>query len=91
MGGSQNGMLDAAELTEEKGYAGPAITSMCPAVAMGLALVKNGQPGEDVATTIRQVSDLMAKLAREEREAQLNEWDRLIERAKALRGAEREA
>ena len=76
--------------TEAEIYTGPEVASMCPAVAMGLAIAKSGQLSDGVVKMIREVSDRMTKLAQEEREALLVQWDRRIAAAKTSGRTERE-
>ncbi len=76
---------------EEVLYHGPEITSMCPAVALGIEVAQSGRLNEETAQVIREVSARMTQLAKEERDVLLREWDKLIAAAKASRSAERGA
>lgn len=67
---------------------GVSVSSMCPAVAMGLALAQSGELIEEVAATVRRVSNIMTELAIEERQARLAELDEIIEISKVRRRME---
>lgn len=65
-------------------YSGPEVTCMCPAVAFGLGVAAGDRLlTQEMAARIKEMSDLMATFAKEERDAKLEEWDRRIARAKA--------
>ncbi|GEM_PF-6201187 len=75
---------------EEVFYRGSEVTSMCPAVAMGIKVAQSGQLSEEAVATIRKVSDLMTQLAQEERDERLAVLDRQIAAAKTARRTEAE-
>lgn len=69
---------------------GAFVSSMCPAVAMGLALAQSGELSEEVAATVRRVSNIMIELAFEEKQARLAQLDEMIEASRVRRRMEGE-
>lgn len=69
---------------------GVSVSSMCPAVAMGLVLAQSGELSEEVAVRVKSVSDLMIVFAREERLARLAQLDEMIAASRVRRRMEGE-